>query len=157
MMRLMTSLSVIMLKKLGLGDYFFKNFLVPMSSAVWSTPMNKMRDFPAKSLVRFFNNHGFVGVNTQLQWKTVNGGSREYRDRIMKSFKDKVHVNSGVKKIQQKDNEVIIQTSIGEQSFDKVIVATHADEALLLLGNPSLSKLTFLINFPIKKTRRSCT
>ena len=140
-------------EKLGLGDYFFKNFLVPMSSAVWSTPMNKMRDFPAKSLVRFFNNHGFVGVNTQLQWKTVNGGSREYRNRIMKSFKKNVHVNSGVKKIQQKDNEVIIQTSKGEESFDKVIVATHADEALLLLENPSVEQINILDKFSYQENK----
>ena len=124
-----------------------------MSSAVWSTPMNKMRDFPAKSLVRFFNNHGFVGVNTQLQWKTVNGGSREYRDRIMKSFKDKVHVNSGVKKIQQKENEVIVQTDNGEQSFDKVIVATHADEALLLLETPSAGQINVLDKFSYQENK----
>ncbi len=124
-----------------------------MSSAVWSTPMDKMKDFPAKSLVRFFNNHGFVGVNTQLQWKTVDGGSREYRNRIMKFFENKVHVDSGVKKIKQKEDEVIVQTSKGEQSFDKVVVATHADEALSLLENPLGDQVNILNKFSYQENK----
>lgn len=124
-------------QKLGLSDYFFTNFLVPMSSAVWSTPMEKMKDFPAQSLVRFFYNHGFVGVNTQLQWKTVEGGSREYRDRIIKSFKDHIHISQGVEKITQHEDRVEVHTENGTFEFDKVIVAAHGDEAYKMLVNPT--------------------
>ena len=95
---------------LGLSDYFFYNFLVPMSSAVWSTPIEKI-DFPAKSLVRFFYNHGFDGVNTQLQWKTVIGGSREYRNRIIEKYKDRIQMNCPALKVVQHTDKVEVHTS----------------------------------------------
>lgn len=148
-------------KRLGLGDYFFTNFLVPMSSAVWSTPVDKMKDFPAKSLVRFFYNHGFVGVNTQLQWKTVVGGSREYRNRIISDFKDRIHISSGVEKIVQHPDKIEIVTSDGSQEFDKVIVASHADEAIRMLSNPTdfqrrvLSKFSYQENIALVHTDES--
>ncbi|MDH5581821.1 MAG: FAD-dependent oxidoreductase [Bdellovibrionales bacterium] len=146
------------INQLGLGDYFFKNFLVPMSSAVWSTPMNKIKDFPAKSLIRFFHNHGFVGVNTQLQWKTVVGGSRQYRDKITEQFKDKIKVSHPVDKIIQKENLVEVISQGQKFEFDKVIVASHADEALKMLENPLpfqeevLSKFSYQENIAIVHT-----
>lgn len=136
---------------LNLGEYFFTNFLAPMSSAVWSTPMEKMRDFPAKSLVRFFHNHGFVGVNTQLQWKTVEGGSREYRKRIISAYQDKIKTNSGVKEIEQFDDKVIVRTDHDENSFDKVIVCAHADEALAMLKTPTKMQQDVLSKFSYQK------
>ena len=146
---------------LGLSDYFFDNFLVPMSSAVWSTPIAKMKDFPAKSLVRFFHNHGFVGVNTQLQWKTIEGGSREYRNRIMGEFVNKVHISNSVERILQKEDCIEVVTKKGTESFDKVIIATHADEGLNLLENPTplqkevLSRFSYQKNMAIVHTDES--
>jgi uncharacterized protein len=147
--------------ELGLSDYFFYNFLVPMSSAVWSTPVEKMGDFPAKSLVRFFFNHGFVGVNTQLQWKTVIGGSREYRNRIIEKFKDRIQVNCPATKVVQHEDKVEVQTPKGTEFFDKVIIAAHADEALKMLANPTdfqqevLSKFGYQLNEAIVHTDAS--
>ncbi|MDA8791835.1 FAD-dependent oxidoreductase [Bacteriovoracaceae bacterium] len=138
-------------KKLGLGNYFFENFLVPMSSAVWSTPMDKMAHFPATSLVRFFHNHGFVGVNTQLQWKTVEGGSREYRKRLIDSFKGNIHLNAQVESIYQDGNKVRIKVNGNEHEFDKVIVASHADETLKMLQNPSELQYQVLSKFSYQK------
>jgi len=135
------------LESLNLSDYFLTNFLAPMSSAVWSTPMDKIKDFPAKSLVRFFYNHGFVGVNTQLQWKTVDGGSREYRKRLIAAFEDRVKINSGVTQIEQFDEKVIVSIPNETIEFDKVIVCTHADEALQLLKNPSIEQSDILSKF----------
>ena len=146
------------LKSLNLSDYFLTNFLAPMSSAVWSTPMDQIKDFPAKSLVRFFFNHGFVGVNTQLQWKTVEGGSREYRNRIIASFRDKVSVSSGVKRVKQLDDKVEVSTDSGTQEFDKVIICAHADEALEMLETPTdfqkdvLSKFRYQKNIAVVHT-----
>ena len=147
--------------ELGLSYYFFYNFLVPMSSAVWSTPVEKMGDFPAKSLVRFFFNHGFVGVNTQLQWKTVIGGSREYRNRIIEKFKDRIQVNCPATKVVQHEDKVEVQTPKGTEFFDKVIIAAHADEALKMLANPTdfqqevLSKFGYQLNEAIVHTDAS--
>ncbi|MFZ8932582.1 MAG: NAD(P)/FAD-dependent oxidoreductase [Bacteriovoracaceae bacterium] len=137
--------------QLGLGEYFFKNFLVPMSSAVWSTPMEKIKDFPATSLVRFFHNHGFVGVNTQLQWKTVVGGSRQYRDKIIDQFKDQIKVSHPVERVIQ-NGETVEVISKGESfHFDKVIIASHGDEALGMLENPSSFQQEVLSKFSYQK------
>jgi len=139
------------IKDLGLGSYFYDNFLVPMSSAVWSTPVEKMDDFPARSLVRFFKNHGFVEPGGQLQWKTVNGGSREYRNRLIAPFKDKIKIGSGAIKISTRPNGVNVKTIHGEDFFDKVIIATHADTALELLQNPTDSQVNILKCFSYQK------
>lgn len=139
------------LKSLNLSDYFFENFLAPMSSAVWSTPMEKIKDFPAKSLVRFFSNHGFVGINTQLQWKTVIGGSREYRDRLISSFKERIILNSKVHSLHQYSDSVDVHTDDGVHQFDKVILCTHADEALSILDNPTALQTSVLSQFGYQK------
>jgi predicted NAD/FAD-binding protein len=139
------------IKELGLSEYFFTNFLVPMSSAVWSTPTAKMRDFPAKSLVRFFYNHGFVGVNTQLQWKTVSGGSREYRDRLISEFSENISCNSKIASISEDEKGVRVRGQGVDQYFDKVIIATHADEALGLLESPSEFQQQVLSKFSYQK------
>jgi uncharacterized protein len=136
---------------LGLSDYFFDNFLVPMSSAVWSTPVERMGDFPAKSLVKFFQNHGFVGVNTQLQWKTVHGGSQEYRSRLIEEFKDKIKVDSAVTKVRETDGKVSLLINGQEHLFDEVIIASHADEALGLLESPTILQQEVLSKFNYQK------
>lgn len=114
-------------------------YLVPMSSAVWSTPPDLMLEFPAKSLIRFFFNHGFLGLNSQHQWYTVDGGSREYVKRILPPISDRVRLNSPVKKIIRNQNKVDVILESGEkQSFDKVVCATHGHITAKLLENPTL-------------------
>ncbi len=145
----------------GHSDYFFENFLAPMSSAVWSTPTSKMKDFPARSLVQFFYNHGFVGVNTQLQWKTVDGGSRVYRDILIDSFKDQIRINSEVVGVIQNETGFTVQTNKEIIEFDKVIICSHADEALKMLENPTkdqkdvLSKFKYQLNMATVHTDKT--
>ncbi|MGY8688900.1 MAG: NAD(P)/FAD-dependent oxidoreductase, partial [Verrucomicrobiales bacterium] len=67
----------------GYGQDFLDRYLVPMSSAVWSTPRERMLRFPAVTLLRFWHNHGFLGLDSQHPWRTVDGGSREYVSRLM--------------------------------------------------------------------------
>lgn len=133
--------------RLGLSEYFMTNFLVPMSSAVWSTPIEKMKDFPAQSLVRFFENHGFVGVETQLQWKTVTGGSREYRNRLLKKLGKDYQTENAVESLRQDGDKIILKTKNGEKVFDYCVVATHGDEAYRLLENPNDFQKEVLKNF----------
>jgi len=122
----------------GYGEDFFNLYLVPMSSAVWSTPPEKMLSFPASSLLRFFHNHGFLGLHTQHQWWTPDGGSREYVRRMIEPFQDRIHVGRAATRIVRTGPKVIVMTSEGEAgSFDQVIMATHADVALKLLVNPT--------------------
>lgn len=134
------------------GEDMLNKYLIPMSSAVWSTPPEQMLDFPILTLIRFFKNHGFLGLKTQHQWKTVVGGSRMYRDKVMAMFKNKVYLNKGVEKIYRRDNKIEINTVKGEkQMFDKVIIAAHAPEALKLLGDPSEQESELLQHFKYQK------
>lgn len=128
-----------MVNKYGYGPEMFHKFLSPMSSAVWSTPPDKMGNFPAKTLVQFFYNHGFLGLDTQHQWKTVKGGSREYRNKLISSFENKIHTSNGAKKVRKLDNmKYEVKTDDGQTAqFDHVIFACHADEALELIKNPN--------------------
>jgi len=125
-------------KEMNFGDDMFQKYLVPMSSAVWSTPMDLMLKFPAVTLVRFFKNHGFLGLNTQHQWYTVVNGSKSYRDKISEPVKNKIEVNNAaVQVIRENGKATVISKNGTRKEFDKVIIACHADEALQLLSQPT--------------------
>lgn len=123
------------------GEDMLNKYLIPMSSAVWSTPMDSMLYFPAKSLIRFFYNHGFLGLDTQHQWYTLNGGSRTYREKLIAPFKDKIQINSKVTAVIRTENGVNIRLEDGsEQSFDKVVHACHANQSLEILDKHATKK-----------------
>lgn len=122
-------------------------YLIPMSSAVWSTPIIKMLDFPAVTLIQFFFNHGFLGLNTQHQWKTVTGGSKSYVQLLTKSFKDKILVNSAVQRVRRDNGKVYLKANDSEYIFDKLIFACHADEVLKIFENPSSEEKELLSYF----------
>lgn len=137
-------------RRRGYGEDFFSLYLVPMSSAVWSTPPDLMLSFPAASLLRFFHNHGFLGLNTQHQWLTVDGGSREYRERLIAPFRGAIQTNRAAVRVIRNGpgRPVTVMTADGAaQSFDRVIVATHADQALRLLVNPTPDEVRLLGEF----------
>lgn len=133
--------------ELSLGDYvrqkqfgraFLDQYLLPMTGAIWSTPPDQMLEFPAQTLLRFMFNHGLLGVRTHHQWRTVAGGSRQYRDKILAPFRKHLHCNRPVKSIHQGPDGVrVVDKSDTAERFDKVVVATHADTALRLLKEPT--------------------
>lgn len=122
----------------GYGRDFLELYLVPMSGAVWSTPPDQMLRFPAATLLRFFQNHGFLGLNTQHQWWTVDGGSREYVRRLIAPFRDRIQIGVGAARVTRSPDGPCVTTTDGRRRrFDSVILATHADEALRLLADPT--------------------
>ena len=127
------------IKKHRFGEEMLWKYLVPMSAAVWSTPMDKMLDFPAKTLIRFFFNHGFLGLNTQHQWYTLEGGSESYKKLLIAPFKDKIRVNSKVISAMRLESGKVELTFVNgaTEIFDKVIFASHGDQALAALKNPT--------------------
>jgi len=126
------------IKEFGFGEEMLWKYLVPMSSAVWSTPMEQMLDFPAVTLIRFFQNHGFLGLDTQHQWYTLDKGSQSYREILIRPFKDRIHINRKAIKLTRTNGKVTVQASDGSQeTFDRVIIATHGDQALRLLEAPT--------------------
>jgi predicted NAD/FAD-binding protein len=142
---------------------FYEKFLVPMSAAVWSTPFEKMADFPAKTLIQFFYNHGFMGLDTQFQWKTVVKGSETYKQKLINSFRDKIKVNSEIIAAQvNNEGKVILNDKNGNSYvYDKVVFASHGDETYKILKKPTelqaelLSKFRYQENIAIMHTDES--
>lgn len=131
----------------GYGEDFFDLYLVPMSSAVWSTPPELMLQFPATSLLRFFHNHGFLGMHTQHPWWTVDGGARTYVDKLTAGWRDQIRVNCPVTAVARTPRGVKLTTAAGVEEFDQVILACHADQSLRLLTDPTADETRLLREF----------
>ena len=135
----------------SLGVDFLNLYLIPMSSAVWSTDPRQMLDFPALSLIRFFQNHGFLGVATHHPWFTVCGGSRSYRDKLL-SHLQPVQLPAKVVEVRESQNSATVRLEGGDvKEFDRVIIAAHADEALAMLASPDSSQSRLLGSFGYQK------
>ena len=132
----------------GYGDDFLNSYLIPMSSAVWSSPPRQMLEFPALTLLRFFHNHGFLGMYTQRPWRTVVGGSQAYVARLTEPFRDRIRLRQPVQQVRREDSAVkVILASGAAFHFDKVIFACHADQALRLIEAPSPDEIGLLGKF----------
>ena len=136
------------IKEFGYSDDMLWKYLVPMSSAVWSTPMEHVLDFPAVTLIRFFQNHGFLGLDTQHQWYTLENGSQSYRELLIKPFKDLIRTNCKAVSVRRIDGKVEVKISDGStETYDRVIIAAHGDQALAMLNNPTFEEQRLLSNF----------
>jgi predicted NAD/FAD-binding protein len=130
-----------------LGDYvasrgysrgFVDHYLVPMGAAIWSTDPQRFLEFPARTFVRFFANHGLLTVNDRPQWRVVQGGSARYVERLTGSFRDRIRLRCPVARVRRAPDHVVVQ-SVGQPAelFDEVVFATHSDQALRLLADPT--------------------
>ncbi|MDC0446657.1 FAD-dependent oxidoreductase [Gammaproteobacteria bacterium] len=134
-----------MIEDLKLGEWFKNYYLLPMSGAIWSTPVEDMLNFPAETLVRFFHNHGLLTVDEQPQWYTVKGGSKEYVTRLTRNIKKNIQTNLAVSSVTRDKNSATITDSNGDKhQFDAVIFACHSDQALALIAIPSKEEKSVL-------------
>jgi predicted NAD/FAD-binding protein len=117
------------------GEHFLNYYLLPMSCAVWSSPPDRMLQFPAMTLLRFFHNHGFLGLHTQHPWLTVTGGAKNYVDKIVAPLRDRIYLNRGVVAVRREVGGGVRVTDESGHSerYDHVILACHADQALRML------------------------
>lgn len=123
------------MQELGVSDFFVNNFIIPLGGAIWSSPDSNMLHFPAETFITFFKNHGVLQPSKQPIWQTVVGGSYAYIKAFLGKFKGRIIKDSAVKAISRPAGRaVVLQHRTGEEeSFDKIVLATHADEALALL------------------------
>lgn len=136
------------LNKLKMGEWFKNYYLLPMGGAIWSSPIDQMLEFPAKTFVRFFYNHGLLSMSNHPQWYTVKGGSKEYVTLLTKGFKEKIKLNCGVHKVYRSKGKVSIENSTGEmEEYDQVVFSCHADQALRMLDNPTNDEKNILDDF----------
>jgi predicted NAD/FAD-binding protein len=121
----------------GYSRRFRDHFIVPLTSALWSTAPGRALEFPAAYAIRFFENHGMLGFG-RFRWRTVVGGSSTYVDRIAERLGARLHLGLGARAVVRQPYGVTVLTDDGEaRRFDTVVVATHADQALRLLADPS--------------------
>jgi len=127
---------------------FIDDHLLPMLRAVWSARHDVAEEFPARFLVRFFKNHGFLDVR-QPTWLTIPGGSRRYVDAIAREFRGEIRCGTRVRRLARPPSGPLIETDThGPEHFDHVVLACHADQALALLSDPSELELELLPKFP---------
>lgn len=120
----------------GFGQAFRDWYLLPMLGCIWSCPTDQMLHFPVATMVRFCHNHGLLQVADRPQWFTVAGGSRNYVQKIVQGLPD-ARRNTPVRRIERDAAGVRIATDQGTEHFDRLVLATHSDQSLALLAQPS--------------------
>jgi predicted NAD/FAD-binding protein len=122
----------------GYSRAFVERLIVPQAAAVWSADPAQMWSFPARFLVEFFDNHGMLGFRDRPRWRTVTGGSRRYVEALTRPWRDRLRLSTPVTEITRHPDHVTVASRESEpERFDAVVIATHSDQALALLGDPS--------------------
>lgn len=118
----------------GYSDAFIEDHLLPMAAAIWSSPAAAMRDHPAAAFVRFCDNHGLLKLTGRPVWRTVEGGSRAYVERLTAALGDGLLLNQAAAAVRRDGGRAQVRDRGGDvRSFDHVVLACHADQALALL------------------------
>ncbi len=122
----------------GFSKLFIEHFIIPMGEAIWSADPVKFNEFPALYFAQFFKNHGFLNVRNQPQWQVIEGGSKQYITPITQRYRDQIRLNSPVNAIHRHPDHVEVHAqNSSPEHFDQVVIATHSDQALAMLKDPS--------------------
>ncbi len=126
---------------MGTGAWFRDYYLSPLSGAIWSTPTDKIMDFPAHAMIQFFENHALLSATGQHQWYTVKGGSIEYVRRLEAAMRRNgvdIRLGAPVQSVKREGLGAQVKAWGGDwETFDEVIFATHSDDSLSMLADPS--------------------
>ena len=141
------------LKKEKYSGEFINYFIIPMGAAIWSTPANKVLNMPAYFFIKFFYNHGMLETINRPNWWVIKNGSSEYIKKIIRGFENKINLSTPVKTVARKNEGIEIRLAKKEetQKFDSVIFATHSDQALEMLENPTDTEKDILSSIPYQK------
>lgn len=141
------------LDKRRFSSGFRNGYLLPMGAAIWSMPTQDVLDFPAASFIAFFDNHRLVSTDRH-HWRTVTGGSREYVKKLTASFGNSIKKSNAAVSVERHAEGVTVTDAQGHrQQFDQVIMATHSDEALALLAQPTEQERSVLGNIRYEPNR----
>lgn len=122
----------------GYGAAFRDDHLLPMACAVWSAPASILQNYPAAAFIRFCENHGLLKIADRPLWRTVTGGSKAYLEKIAHGFAGRIRLGADIASIRRSQDAVIIEERTGGAArFDHVVIASHADQALRLLADPT--------------------
>lgn len=131
-----------LLRRHGFSRGFVDDYLFPLGGAIWSARAVQVDRFPAKTMIDFLSNHGLIDIVGRPRWRTVTGGSRSYVSKISNSFVDRVRLGAPVQRISRDSSGVDVIWDGGSDRFDQVVIATHTDQALRMLGD-GVSRLEF--------------
>jgi len=137
------------------GNYtreFIEHYILPMAAAIWSAEPGLMGNMPARFFVRFFKNHGLLSVNDRPQWRVIQGGSRNYVEPLTAPLRDRIRLNCPVEWVHRQPTNVQVKPWGGPaERFDEVIIATHSDQALRLLADPTPRECEILGAIPYQE------
>lgn len=143
-----------LLDEMKLGEWFRSTYLLPMGGAIWSASPHQMLEFPAKTFVEFFENHGLLTIHKHPQWYTVLGGSIEYIKKISKILGSRIKLSEGVSEVRRTNQGILLITNQNhEYTFDQVVFACHSDQVLEILKGPSLNEQEALKAIPYHENR----
>ena len=135
---------------------FSDDYLVPMASAIWSAQAEQTVQMPLRFFVRFFDNHGLLSVADRPQWRVIAGGSREYVTRLIAPFRRKIRLGCPVVRIRRSSGTVAVTGAGGNgggntEDYDHVILATHSDQSLRMLADPTAEERSILTAIPYQE------
>ena len=137
----------------GFSPGFTNNYLVPMAAAIWSTPAKRMLEFPATHFVNFFENHRLIYTERPV-WRTVTGGSRTYLEKLLAPLAGRIRLDAGAVSVRRSAQGVDILDTTGHcETFDRVILACHTDQALKILDRPTQEEREILTAIPYSANR----
>lgn len=140
------------LRQKGYSRMFRESFIIPMGAAIWSAEPRRFEDMPACMFARFFANHGFLNVRDQPQWLVIQGGSRQYVKALTAPFRERIRLNCPVRSVRRLPGAVEIEApGVPVERFDHVVVATHSDQALRLLADPTEDEREILGAIPYQE------
>jgi predicted NAD/FAD-binding protein len=127
---------------------FIDHFLYPMGAAIWSADPLRMREFPARFFAQFFDNHRFLDVFGQPEWRVVRGGSKSYVEKLTATFRDRIRTSTAVASIRRAKDHVLVSPRGGiPERFDQVVIAAHGDQALAMLADATPDEREILGSF----------
>jgi len=126
------------------SDMFRDFYLVPMASAIWSTPFNDMLEFPMPFMLQFMHRHGLISVNRRPKWRTITGGSDSYIAPMTSGFRDRIRLSTPVTGISRSETGVTVFTEQESSEYEQVILACHSDQALSLLRDATSDEVQVL-------------
>ncbi len=123
---------------------FRDDHLVPMASALWSSPAAQILDFPLRHLLRFMANHQMLQLFGRPLWSVVDGGSQTYVRALQKNWRVEARLNCAVRSLRRENGKVTVESLRGKESFDQIVLACHSDQALALLADADSAERAIL-------------
>jgi predicted NAD/FAD-binding protein len=137
----------------GYSRLFIEKFVFALGSSLWSTDPERVNEFPLKSFARFFKNHGFLEARHSINWRVIQGGSKRYVEKLTLPYRNRIRLNTPVLGVSRRSDEVELELPGGRtECFDHIVIATHSDQALAMLRDPSTVEREILTAIPYQES-----